>query len=125
MVNRRRLNFCVRQAIISEEARWMLKMGKWKRNRPMVSTRRFSNRWRFFFQARGFSLVTLPRTVRQRTSEGTDSVGGSLKDQAQWSTPSSAPVPHLDKLHRIFRKLDLVKSWTHTKDGAVAACSSP
>jgi len=60
-------------------------------------------------QQKGFSLVTFPRTVQSATFpiENVSRVVSRTSDKT---------TPTLDKLERIFRKLDLVMAWSHSTE---------
>ena len=60
-------------------------------------------------QVTGFSLVTLPRTVRSALPLPRDK-----PIYTSHNSPQFNGTPNLDKLQRIFRKLDLVRNWSHS-----------
>lgn len=59
-------------------------------------------------QQKGFSLVTFPRTVQSATFP--------IENVTRVMNRTSDKTPTLDKLERIFRKLDLVTTWSHSTD---------
>ena len=62
----------------------------------------------------GFSLVTFPRTV-QSAAFPIENVSRMTGD-SRLIGGNNKTTPTLDKLERIFRKLDLVMAWSHSID---------
>ena len=59
-------------------------------------------------QQQGFSLITFPRTVQ--------SAAFPIENVSRLVNRSPDKTPTLDKLERIFRKLDLVMAWSHSTE---------
>lgn len=66
-------------------------------------------------QVEGFSLVTFPRTVLSAAFP-IENVSKVIDDPSISFHRESRGTPTLDKLEKIFRKLDLVMAWSRTNE---------
>lgn len=63
-------------------------------------------------QVLGFSVVTFPRTVQSAAQ----SIVSFTQGRGKLKAAASNTTPTLDKLERIFRKLDLVMAWSRSEE---------